>query len=158
MYKKILIFILGFIIIFSPAFLVKAEVEFNGLVPKCNTGKITTTPAVTETRKIDGKDVIVTITPEKTQYENPCDFNMLMLGINKFINFLVVVLATPLFALILVYVGWLYLSDRGSSENVKKAKTILKNAFFGYIIALAAWLIVKTILLGLGFTGNSFLS
>lgn len=136
MYKKIFSFILAFTIIFAPVFLVKAEVKFSGLVPVCNT----------IVDKVNGG------------YTDPCDFNALMSGINNFITFLLVILATPLFALILVYVGWLYLSDRGSAENVKKAKTILKNAFFGYIIALAAWLIVKTILLSLGFKGNSFLS
>lgn len=150
MFKKILPFILAFIIIFTPPLLV---LEAKGLVPDCNTGKIITIPAVTKEETIDGKKVTIIITPEKHQYENPCDFNMLLEGINKFINFLVVTLATPLFALIMVYVGWLYLSDQGSSENVKKAKTILKNALIGYVIALAAWLIVKTILATLGFHG-----
>ena len=77
--------------------------------------------------------------------------------INDIINFLLVKMATPLFALILIYVGWLYLSDMGSVENVSKAKKILKNALIGYIIALAAWLIVKTILSSLGYTGPLFL-
>lgn len=100
------------------------------LVPDCNTGEID---------------------PETGNYKNPCDFNMVMALINKVINFLLITLATPLFALILVYVGWLYLSDMGSSENITKAKKIFKNVFIGYIIALAAWLIVKTILVSVGF-------
>ena len=112
------------------------ETGFSGLVPKCNTGKID---------------------PVTKNYENPCDFNSLLGGVNKFINFVLITLATPLFALILIYVGWLYLSAGGSSENVTKAKQILKNALIGYIIALAAWLIVKTILTALNFTGPMFL-
>jgi len=80
-----------------------------------------------------------------------CGFNELMKLINTVITFLLFTLATPLFALILIYVGWLYLSAGGSSENVTKAKKILKNALIGYVIALAAWLIVKTILVTLGF-------
>lgn len=106
------------------------EVEFNGLVPVCNTGEVD---------------------PVTGNYKNHCDFNMVMALINKVINFLLIVLATPLFALITIYVGWLYLSDMGSTENVKKAKKIFKNVFIGYIIALAAWLIVKTILVTVGF-------
>jgi len=106
------------------------EVEFRGLVPVCNTGEID---------------------PVTGNYKNPCDFNMVMALINKIINFLLITLATPLFALITIYVGWLYLSDMGSTENVKKAKKIFKNVFIGYIIALAAWLIVKTILVTVGF-------
>ncbi len=110
-------------------------IVWHGLVPECNTGKI-----------VDGA------------YENACDFNMVMAIINKVINFLLVTMATPLFALIIIYAGWLYLSDMGSSENITKAKKIIKNALIGYVIALAAWLIVKTILTSLGFTGPMYLS
>ena len=149
MFKKTLPFILGFIIIFTPPLLVLGA----GLVPDCNTGEMITVPSHTEV--IDGKTVTI---PENYQYKNPCNFNALMELVNTVINFILVKLATPLFALILVYVGWLYLSDMGSATNVTKSKTILKNAFIGFVIALAAWLIVKTILLSLGFTGPMFLS
>lgn len=131
MYKRISIFILALLIISSPLIVVEA-VEFSGLVPKCNV-------------VVDG---VMT---------ESCDFNYLMTLINKVINFLLITLATPLFALIIVYTGWLYLSAGGSSENVTKAKHIFKNALIGYVIALAAWLIVKTILTALGFKGDSFL-
>ena len=116
------------IIFTSSVFLVEA-VEFNGLVPVCNT----------------------VVDAVKGGYSDPCDFNMVISLVNKIIDFLLITLATPLFALIMIYVGWLYLSDMGSSENVTKAKKILKNAVIGYIIALAAWLIIKTILVSLGF-------
>lgn len=101
-----------------------------GLVPDCNVGAIN---------------------PNTGNYVEACDFNRLMEIINTVINFLLITLATPLFVLIIVYVAWLYLSAGGSSENVTKAKKIIKNALIGYIIALAAWLIVKTILATLGF-------
>jgi len=133
MLKKLSIFILGFVIIFSP-FLVVEAVEFKGLVPVCNT-----------------------IVNDSGGFEDPCDFNMVMAIVNKVIDFLLITLATPLFALIIIYTGWLYLSAGGSQENVKKAKHIFKNAFIGYIIALAAWLIVNTILKAVGFKGDSFL-
>lgn len=158
MYKKFFIFILGFIIIFSPSLLV---IEAGGLVPECNT---TILPEHTEvisehTEVIDGKTVTV---PAKTvtvplNYSDPCDFNMVITLINTVISFVLIDLATPIFALIIIYVAWLYLSDMGSSENVTKAKKILKNAVIGYVIALAAWLIVKTILSGFLFKGDTFL-
>ena len=131
MKKKILVLIIGFMVIFSFHVI---SVEAVGLAPVCNT-------------TLDGNG----------GFSDPCDFNMVMAFINNAINFLVVILATPLFALIIVYAGWLYLSSGGSSENVTKAKTILKNSIIGYVVALAAWLIVKSILLGLGFTGPMFL-
>jgi len=133
MSKKILPFILGFMIIFTPPLLVLGA----GLVPDCNKGEID---------------------PVTQNYKNPCGFNALMEIVNKVINFVLIDLATPLFALILVYVGWLYLSDMGAAENKTKAKKILQNAVIGYVIALAAWLIVKTLLTSLGFTGPMFLT
>ena len=112
------------------------KVKFNGLVPDCNSGAID---------------------PKTNQYVNSCDFNTLMATINKVINFLLVDIVAPLFALILIYAGWLYLSDMGSSENKGKAKKILINSVVGFVIALVAWLIVKTILSALGFVGPTFL-
>lgn len=136
MIKKIPVYVLGFIIIFLfPILVWGAEVKFSGLVPVCNT-------------ELDGNG----------GFSDPCDFNMVIAFINNAISYFVIYLATPLFALILIYVGWLYLSDMGSAENVKKAKGILKNAFIGYIVVLASWLIVKTILSLVGFEGNLFLS
>lgn len=88
--------------------------------------------------------------------DSGCGFNELMILINTIISFILVDLATPLFALIIVYAGWLYLSAGGGEENIKKAKTILTNAVIGYVIVLAAWLVVKTILSALGVT-NTFL-
>lgn len=80
----------------------------------------------------------------------PCGFNELMQLINNVIKFLLFTIATPLAALGIVYAGWLYLSAGGSTENTTKAKKILTNIIIGYVIALAAWLIVNTILKSLG--------
>lgn len=113
---------------------VSKKVEFKGLVPICNT-----------------------VVDSSGGYCDPCDFNMVMNIINKLITFFLVALATPFFAIILIYTGWLYLSSGGSSEKVTKAKSIFKNVIIGYIIALSAWIIVKTILSIVGFTGDSFL-
>ena len=128
MIKKVIPFVLGFVIIFSVPL-----ISFGAkLVPECN---IIVNGVMTE----------------------PCDFNYLMTLINNIISFILITLATPIFALIIIYAGWLYLSSGGSSENVSKAKHIFKNALIGYVIALAAWLIVKSILTALGFKGDSFL-
>lgn len=135
MLKKISILVLGFVIIFTPISLVFA-VDGVGIVSDsdCNT-------------KLDSNG----------GFSDPCGFDVLLTLVNNFINYLLVYLATPIFALIIVYVAWLYLSDMGSSENIKKAKTIFKNAIIGYVIILSAWLIVKTILTSLGFEGPMFL-
>lgn len=112
----------------------------------------TTTTTTTSTTSKKG------IVPDCTGEDGMCTFDDFMTLINNVINFVLFVLATPLVAIIVAYAGWLYLSSGGSSENVSKAKKILKNAIIGYIIALAAWLIIKTILVTLGFNGTMFLT
>jgi len=79
-----------------------------------------------------------------------CGFNQLMTLINNVITFLLFTVATPLAAIIIAYAGWLYLSSGGNSSDVTKAKKILMNVVIGYVIGLAAWLIVKTIITSLG--------
>lgn len=84
-------------------------------------------------------------------FQNDCGFDDLMGLINKVINFLLFVIATPLVAIGLCYAGFLYISSGGSSEKVGQAKSILINLVVGYIVALIAWVVVKTIMVSLGF-------
>ena len=48
-----------------------------------------------------------------------------------------------------MYTGYLYLTAGGSAGQTEKAKHILFNVVVGYIIALAAWLIINTIVTSL---------
>jgi len=98
-----------------------------------------------------------TVNGSKTGLGTACDFNALMGLVNKIIDFLLFIIATPLAALAIAYAGWLMISSGGSSEKVTKAKNIMFNLVIGYIIALAAWLIVHTILIQLGFNGEMYL-
>ncbi len=125
--------ILGFIFVAGPLFLPLA-ISQAAIVPDCGV-----------------------LDPVTKTINRPCDFNALLELVNNVINFLLFVLATPLVAMILVYAGWLYLSSGGSDENIKKAKGMMKNAVIGYIIGLASWLIIKTILNIVGFKGPTFL-
>lgn len=86
-----------------------------------------------------------------------CGFDELMTLINNVIKFLLFTIATPLAALIFVYAGIMLLTSGGSSEKMTTAKKILKNVIIGYVIALAAWLIINTILTSLGYNGPTFL-
>lgn len=89
-------------------------------------------------------------------FKDPCDFNFFMLQVNKLISFLLFDLAMPLAAICFAYAGFLYMSSGGSGEQISKAKGIFKNVLFGFVIALAAWLLVKAIMLGLGFNEGEF--
>lgn len=101
-----------------------ADIENNGVVPRCNVGAIDKTTG---------------------QYKTPCDFNFFMKLINNIIKFLLFVVATPLVALIIMYTAYLFLTAGGNSGQVEKVRHILFNAVVGYVIALAAWLIINTI-------------
>ena len=87
-----------------------------------------------------------------------CGFNEVMILINSVINFLLFTIATPLAALIFVYAGFKLITSSGDPGKLTDVKNILKNAIFGYLIALAAWLIINTILTMLGFEGSWFLT
>lgn len=116
-----------------------------GIVPDCNvTGRLNS--------YVNDKGETVS-----DNFANPCDFNKLIELVNNIIDFMLIYFATPLAAIVLVYAGFLYLTSGGSSEKTSKAKHMLGNMIMGYIIALAAWLIIKTILTTLGFNGMDLL-
>lgn len=118
----------------------KTDTFKGGIVPDCNKTGDTT---------VDGYYL---------RFTNPCDFGMLVSLINRFIKFLIVYFATPLAAIIFAYAGFTYITSGGSSEKAKHAKAMIMKVFVGYIVALAAYLIINTILAGLGFPSNwSFL-
>ncbi|MFA6301173.1 MAG: pilin [Candidatus Paceibacterota bacterium] len=86
----------------------------------------------------------------------PCNFSALLQLVNSVIDYLLL-LAMPIAAIMFAYAGFLLVTAGGESAGAKtKAKSIFINAVFGFIIALAAWLIVKLILTTLGFQTNLF--
>lgn len=122
--KKLFAFIVGFILVFTPF-----AISYAAIVPPCNVG---------------------TVNAGTGQYEIPCDFNYFMVLINNIIKFLLFDIATPLVALIIVYLAYLFITAGGSASQTEKAKHIFGNVIIGYIIALAAWLIITTIMKSLG--------
>lgn len=84
-----------------------------------------------------------------------CDFNAFMTLINKVIRFILFYMAIPIAAIMFVYAGFLMLVPGSESASKKtKGKEIFWNAFIGLILAAAAWLIIRTILLILGYPGD----
>jgi len=75
-----------------------------------------------------------------------CDFGKLMLLIDNVIKFILFKMAIPIAAIMLVTSG-------GSTEKRGIAKKVFTNTALGLIIAVAAWLIIKTILSILGYEG-----
>lgn len=139
MFKKILVFTIAFLIIsimVSPSLLMASkEVKMSGLVPVCNTEI-----------GVDGTFV------------DACGFDYFMTMLNYIIDWSLKYLATPIFAILFMYAGFLYISEASNPGNKAKAKKMMKNALIGYLLILSAWLIVDTIFKGLGFTGGTFLA
>lgn len=79
-----------------------------------------------------------------------CDFNDFIDLINNVINFLMFKFAVPLAAVSFAVAGVMILTAGGNTGQVEKAKEIFWNVLIGLIVALAAWLVVNAILIGLG--------
>lgn len=135
--KKTLIFLSILFMFMAPALsLVHADIKStnNGLVP-CGT----VTSAITKdaTTGVETGGVVT----------NPCGFNDVIILINNIIFFIIFYLAIPICAIMFAYAGFLLVTAGGEAAGARtKAKTIFLHAALGLVIAVAAWLIVKTIL------------
>jgi len=84
--------------------------------------------------------------------KDPCDFNALMRMINIIIRYALFYLVIPIAAIMFFYAGFLLIVPGGESAHAReRAKHIFWDAFIGLIIALAAWIIIKTLLSILGY-------
>lgn len=82
-----------------------------------------------------------------------CSFEKLLLLVNKVINFLIFVIGVPIVALTFAYAGFVLVTSGGNSAKKGEAKTIIGKGITGLIIMLAAWLLIRTVLLVLGYEG-----
>lgn len=78
-----------------------------------------------------------------------CDFNAALMLLNNLIDF-GLLLVPFLAAIALMFAGFMYLTSAGDTGKVGKAHEIFTDTIIGIVVALAAWLIIKTILDGLG--------
>jgi hypothetical protein len=79
----------------------------------------------------------------------PCGFSDIIALIQRIIEY-IFVLVLPIAAIVFAYVGWLYITSGGNSGKRDKAKAAMLNLLKGIILIMAAWLIVRTILVTLG--------
>ncbi|MCI0542507.1 family 16 glycosylhydrolase [bacterium] len=87
-----------------------------------------------------------------------CQFADLIELIQRVMNYLLFAFAIPLAAIIFTYAGFLYLTAGGDTGKISRAHSIFLYVVVGLVVALAAWLIVKAIVTGLGVTiGEQFL-
>ncbi len=79
-----------------------------------------------------------------------CQFQHFLILAKNVINFLLFTIAVPIAAISFAWAGWLYLSAAGNESKVQEAHRIFGYVVLGLCIALAAWLIVNAIIVGLG--------
>ena len=78
-----------------------------------------------------------------------CDFNDFMEAFNEVLTFLIFTIAMPAAVIAIVIGGLYYMFNLGNDSHISQAKKIITAGVVGLIIALAAWLIVKVIVLTL---------
>lgn len=88
----------------------------------------------------------------------PCDVDC---GLDDFIklatdviNWLAIAIVPSLAGLAFMIAGFFYITSAGDPNRVQKAHDIFKYTLLGIVIALAAWLIIKTLLFSLGVGGG----
>lgn len=90
----------------------------------------------------------------KTGQAGECQFDDLLKLINNIVRFVFVYLALPISAIMFAYAGVTMVTSGGSTESRSKAKNIFKNTALGLIFAAGSWLIVRTILVAVGFKSS----
>lgn len=83
-----------------------------------------------------------------------CTVDSVIQLINNIMNFFFHTLLVPIFVLALMYLGWGYLTAEGNPSQHAKLKTTMKHMFTGLLLMLCAWLIVKTLLVVLGYSDS----
>ncbi|NTV44802.1 MAG: hypothetical protein HGA67_03865 [Candidatus Yonathbacteria bacterium] len=84
-----------------------------------------------------------------------CDFNSLIGLVQALLTFFLTTapfVAAALFA----YGGFLYFTARGDTGQIGKAHKVFGAAAFGLVLILAAWLVIYTIMTGLGVTDDAY--
>lgn len=85
---------------------------------------------------------------------NKCDLNDVFRLINNIITFLVKVILFPVIIFMFIYTGFKYITAEGNPAKTAKLKSLIKHIIGGLIIILCAWLLVRTMMLVLGYTDS----
>ena len=89
-------------------------------------------------------------TEGSTTPEPPCTFAKLVEMGNNIVKFLLFRAAAPFAVLLFMWAGFLFMFKSSSAGEITKAKGIFWNVVVGFLIALAAFLIIKLLITGLG--------
>lgn len=80
-----------------------------------------------------------------------CDLNSFFQLLNNLISFFFSTLLLPLFVLMILYLGYSYIAAQGKPGQHAKLGNMAKHMVLGLVLMLCAWVIVRTILVAIGF-------
>ncbi len=109
-------------------------------------GLILFTPVFLFAQWSPGDDSII---PCDGTTQNPCNLNEMVVLVSNIISFFIYI-APFIAAILFAYAGFLYITAGGKQGQIAEAHKIFTQVAIGLVIMLAAWLIVKMILVGLG--------
>ncbi|MEJ0002239.1 MAG: hypothetical protein WDN09_03655 [bacterium] len=92
----------------------------------------------------------------KGTIKDPCTLKTLLDMVNNVVHFILFFMVVPIGAIMMCYAGFLLVTGGGEEARKTKAKELIWNVVWGLVIAIAAWLIVETILKLLGYDGSYF--
>lgn len=86
-----------------------------------------------------------------------CDFNQLLATIDRIIKFMLYVIVLPLAAIMFAWSGikLIIVKSQGKQAALSEAKSLFGQVLLGIVFAMGAWVIVKFILVILGYTDAS---
>jgi len=97
-------------------------------------------------------DVVSTLIP----CTNKCDLGSVFQFINNLISFLIKTVLFPVSILIFVFAGYKYITAQGNPSKKADVKKMVRNLIFGMVLILTSWVIVKTILIVVGYDNTLF--
>lgn len=82
---------------------------------------------------------------------NKCDLGSVFEFINNLIEFLIKVIMFPIAILMFMYAGYKYITAQGNPSKKADVKKMAWHLIGGLVIVLCAWVIVKTLLVVIGY-------
>jgi hypothetical protein len=81
----------------------------------------------------------------KIKLQNPTKFNSIIELVNALVKNVIIPIAVPFLALAIMYTGFLFVTAKGNTDKITKAKEALKYTLFGGAIILAAYVIATAL-------------
>ena len=94
--------------------------------------------------------------PLDSNDKQDCGFEDFMALVSAIIDILLFIVAPAIAVCVILYAGILMLTSAGNTENATKAKGLILKAVVGLVLAMCAWLIVKFVMVTLGYNEALF--